>query len=119
MSVKFNLGDKAWDYELRFDFNELADAEELAHCNLLATIATWPNLSCQQMRALLYALLKPTQPKLLLSDAGELLTQDMPTVYRAIKEALRDAELLVEEEPKPPVKPAPSIEQAAPAPAAE
>ena len=102
MSVKFNLGDKPWDYELRFDFNELADAEPIAGCNLMAAIASWPNLSCRELRGLLYALLKPTQPKLLLGEAGGLLTQNMQASYGAIRQTLREADLLVEEAPAGP-----------------
>lgn len=95
MAVKFNLPNDSRDYTLGFDFNELADAEAVAEVNLLASVASWPNLSCRQMRGLVYALLKPAHPRVLLKEAGELLTRDMQTVYKAVKQTLLEAELLV------------------------
>jgi len=107
MAVKFTLENDPQAYELRFDFNELADAEPVVGCNLLAAIATWPNFSAGQMRGLLFALLKPAHPQVLLPEAGGLLTRDMGAVMRAMKQTLMEAALLmVDEEAAEPKAPA-------------
>lgn len=90
---------------LRFDFNAFAEAEEATGQNLMAAIAAWPALNCQQMRALLYALLRPAHPKVLVGEAGGLITQDLNRVWRALREALVKAELLEVEEPAADIAP--------------
>ena len=109
--VKFTLGDNPvvpgssvpYEYILQFDFNEMADAEKPAGVNLFAAIMRWPVLSCSEMRALLYALLKAANPQVLLSEAGGLLTKNTMAVMNAIAAELKENGVVseVEETPNP------------------
>jgi hypothetical protein len=110
MSVKFILEDDPQEYTLAFDFNELSEAEMVGEMNLLAAIAKWPALSCREMRCLLYALLKPAHPAVLLKEAGDLLTRDMTAVYTAVKQVLFESDVLTEDTAAP--APAPAAPEA-------
>lgn len=88
-------------YRLKFDFNELAFAEELTGLNLLRPLNDLANISGRETRAILYALLKSAEPQVLLTEAGNLLTRDSDTVTRAILIALGVP--VRPEEPKLPV----------------
>lgn len=114
--VKFTLGDNPvtpgsalpYEYILQFDFNELADAERVAGVNLFAAIMRWPVLSCSEMRALLYALLKPANQQVLLTEAGGLFTKNTMAVMTAISAALKENGVVSEVEDVPAAAPAPA-----------
>ena len=96
--VKFSFEGDPTEYALEFDFNELADAEAVAGCDLLLAVRKWPQLSCQEMRGLLYALSKPAHPKVTLKDAGALLTHNLFVAMAGMRAALLAAALLEEKE---------------------
>jgi hypothetical protein len=97
--VKFSFEGEPAEYALELDFNELADAEPIVGCNLLLAIRRWPNLSCQEMRGLLYAMSRPAHPKVALADAGALCTHNLRVVMAAIRQVLVAAEWLADAEP--------------------
>lgn len=101
MEVKFKLADDPIEYCLTFDFNQIVDAESICGCNLLSAIE-WPRaMTAAQSRGLLYALLKTAHPKVLLGEAGDLLTRDILTVSKAVLVAIFGADG-DETEPAPP-----------------
>ncbi len=88
-SVSFQLeGDQV--YSLSFDFNQICEAETVARCNLMTALAGG-GITALQTRALLYACLKTAHPQVLLSEAGWLLSQDMPKVLAALAQVLTEA----------------------------
>jgi hypothetical protein len=96
--MQFKIKDESQVYTLGFDFNALADAEAVTKHNLLAAIGAWPALGAGAARALLYALLKPAHPEVLVEEAGGLFTKDLGATWEAMKAALKEASLLVEDE---------------------
>ena len=106
--VLFEVPGDPQTYRLQFNLNELADAEELITLNLLRAIFTWPNLSGQQIRGLLYALLRAGMqvPKgntqATLEDAGAVFTKAPSVVLDALREALIVAGFIEMKEPAPP-----------------
>lgn len=75
-------------YKLAFDFNEICEAETVTSCNLLRVLGALGRATATEVRALLYAMLKPAHPLVLLKEAGELLSKDMGAVTGAISQAL-------------------------------
>lgn len=72
-------------YRLALDFNAMVEAEKASGENLLqGAFRLGPGASAAQVRGLLYALLKPWNPKVTLADAGELLTKNMVGTMRAM-----------------------------------
>ncbi len=80
--VTFNLDGDHVDYKLHFDFNEICNAEEVTGCNLGSAMVSG-NFTGKQLRGLLYAFLKTAHPQVLLSEAGDLLSRDLPTTMSA------------------------------------
>jgi hypothetical protein len=75
-------------YKLTFDYNEIARAETLTGCNLataglklMAGIAGTFVLSAVELRALLYAAMKPSFSDVTLEDAGGLLSREFAIVH--------------------------------------
>jgi hypothetical protein len=89
--ITFTLEGDPQPYILKFDFNEVCNAEAAAGCNLMQALSGVP-ITAAQTRGLLYACLKPANPQVLLSEAGALLSKDMPTVLRYLMEALGTAD---------------------------
>jgi hypothetical protein len=83
-------------YRMGFDFNVLVDAEKATGENLLEGAARLgAGSSGGQLRGLVYAVLKPHNPRVTLEEAGGLLTKDMPAVMDSL------AALFGEEKPAP------------------
>ena len=97
-------------YSLAFDFNALAVAEEISGLNLLQAMRSLGDLSVAQTRALLYAALLKKQPKLTLTEAGNLLNfRSLPVITKALGEALTNSlpeERASENPPAPDPEPA-------------
>ena len=86
------------EYRLRYDFNEIADAETVCGCNLLAPMEdiSLQSASANSLRGLLYAMVRacpydkmPARPDVLLREVGDLVRIDtlMP-IRQAIGEAI-------------------------------
>jgi hypothetical protein len=99
--VTFELDDDPQLYTLVYDFNEIADAEAVTGVNLLSAVSDMQNMSAVQLRGLLYACLKTEHPKVLVTEAGDLLSRDSMTVTKALGKVLGAAE----EEKAPPKAP--------------
>lgn len=111
--IKFTLPDDPQEYTLTYDFNEMCDAEPIVGMNLLTPIAGADLLSTRDVRGLLYALLKKAHPMVLLPEAGELMTKNLPVVTNKVIEMLglirsgeraKAPEPEVKAEPKPETK---------------
>lgn len=112
-TVTFQLEGSSKVYTLSFDFNSVCEAEERSKCNLMTALAAGGisaedqgdgvlyafflraladgGISASQIRGLLFALLRPSEPNLTLADAGWLLSQNMPLVLDAMNQALKHA----------------------------
>ena len=102
--TEFTLDGDPQVYRLAYDFNAICDAEAETQVNLLQFInavgrPVFVLLTAMQYRAMLYALLKPGHPQVLLKEAGELLSSDTSGVTAAMMRALG-----AEEEGKPAAK---------------
>lgn len=83
------------EYQLAYDFNEIAVAEQLTGLNLLTgLINLWNDLTDPKLmggaiiRGLLYAALRVAKPDTTIEDAGRLLRVDtVANVVDAIREA--------------------------------
>lgn len=63
--------------DLFYDFNVLADVEELTGCNMLAAVGHLNgNMGSKEMRALLYGLARINHPRLTLEQIGQYLRID-------------------------------------------
>ncbi|MBZ5621458.1 MAG: hypothetical protein LAQ69_22440 [Acidobacteriia bacterium] len=82
ISLKFE-GDPQ-EYRLEFDFNEVADAEPVAGCNLLAVMTRPQEMTAGQLRGLTYAALKKAHPVVTLKEAGWLITKHTAVVSDAV-----------------------------------
>jgi hypothetical protein len=81
---KLKVDDK--EFLLGYDFNDIADAEPVAGCNLLDGMGGGPNAA--QLRGLVYAMTRQTHPDLDLAGAGKLLSFDVAAKARvAVMEA--------------------------------
>lgn len=77
-----------------YDFNALAEAEEVAKCNLLHGMAGLlvSTASATQLRGLLYAALRKAHPRMTIEQAGALIRIDtMPAIREALLIAYRDS----------------------------
>jgi hypothetical protein len=90
MTRSFNIAGDPQTYTLTFDFNAICQAEQETGINLLKPLAG-AGISATETRALLYALLKPAHPLVLLSEAGELLNKHLPTVLAEVGAMLQAA----------------------------
>ena len=90
------LGIKEGAVLLKYDFNEICDAETLCGCNLMQPVCGG-GMSGIQTRALLYALLKPTNSAITVKEAGALLTFDMSGCLGAITQVLKQPRGLEDE----------------------
>lgn len=95
--VVFKLDGDEHEYRLAFDFNEICAAEVVAGCNLMSVLGGHA-VDAAQTRGLLYACLKKGHPRVLLAEAGGLLTRDMTTTLGALNELLREAGMFEEPE---------------------
>ena len=88
--MTFTLANDPQLYTLTYDFNEIADAEEVANMNLLSGVAAHGQggISSAQLRGLLYALLHTAHPAVTLKEAGDLLTRDALTVTTAFAQVM-------------------------------
>lgn len=68
------IGDKT--YQLVYDFNTMCDVEEESGVNLLTTLQNLGGMTAEQLRALLYASLKLSNPTTTLLEAGSLIRVD-------------------------------------------
>ena len=84
MKVSFKVAGEVFEYVLTYDFNALCEAEAETGVNLLQAMSDVRSMTAVQLRAMLYAGLKPANPLVLVKEAGELLTKD----YAAVMEAL-------------------------------
>jgi len=74
-------------FELAYDFNMIADAEEIAGCNLLDALEHLSAINARQLRGLLYAAVI-SKPRLTLLEAGALLRVDnISPITSALAEA--------------------------------
>ena len=80
--------DPQQSYKLCFDVNHICDAEKETGFNLLFALRNVGAMSLGHLRAMLYALLKTGHPTVLLTEAGDLLSQDMQAVTDAVWEAI-------------------------------
>lgn len=64
------------EFLLRYDFNNLADAESVADCNLLAALEDMGNTTGSQLRGLLFAMTRTHHPDLGLKQVGALIRMD-------------------------------------------
>ena len=89
-TVTFTLANDPQEYRLCYDFNEIADAEEVVGINLLTGVMGQGQgtMSSTQLRGLLYALLHKAHPEVTVKEAGELLTIDAVTVSTAFAEVM-------------------------------
>ena len=77
-------------YRLAYDFNAIAEAEQLAGCNLLQGMAsvllnTW---TAAQLRGLFYAGLRKAHPDITIQEAGAMVRIDtMPAIHTALLKA--------------------------------
>ena len=62
--------------KLAFDFNAIAEAEQLAGCNLLEGLQNLSGMTALQLRGLLFAALRKAQPKMTIQAAGALIRLD-------------------------------------------
>lgn len=102
-TVTFELEGHPHPYSLKYDFNVVCDVEAATGANLMRALAGG-QINAAETRGLLYALLKPSNPDLLLSEAGALLDEDMETVLPALTSAIQGAlnnKPIVTEEPTP------------------
>jgi hypothetical protein len=90
--VEFRLKDDPQVYKLSYDFNAICEAEAAAGCNLIQAFLFQAPLTAVQTRAILFACLKKAHPLVLLTEAGELLSRDMPVVLDALGQAMRGDE---------------------------
>jgi hypothetical protein len=75
---------------LAYDFNAIADAEEIAGCNLLAALENLSDISANQLRGLLYAAVTVAPPAVrpTLVECGEMIRLDtIATVTMALADA--------------------------------
>jgi hypothetical protein len=91
MPRSFSIEGDPQVYTLTFDFNQICEAEKETGINLLKPLAG-AGISATETRALLYALLKPAHPLVLLAEAGELLNKDLPTVLSELGAMLKAAQ---------------------------
>jgi len=87
--VEFRLKDGPQVYKLSYDFNAVCEAEAAAGCNLMQAFLLQAPLTAVQTRAILFACLKKAHPLVLLTEAGELLSRDMPVVLDALGQVLQ------------------------------
>lgn len=76
------------EYRLQYDFNQLADCEDIAGCNLLSAVARQGGNTALELRGVFYAFLHSHHPELTIHDAARLIRADtMVQVIDAIGEA--------------------------------
>lgn len=93
-------------YQLAYDFEAIAQAEELTGLSLLVGV-NWSQIGVRQIRAMLYASLLKAQPKITLDDLTPLLTvRNIAPIERALAAAW------VESTPDPEKKDEPGAEPA-------
>jgi hypothetical protein len=72
-------------YRLGYDFNAIAEAEEVTGSNLLQGLLNGGNWTARQMRGLLYAALHVAHPRITVEEVGKLIRLDtMIAVQRAV-----------------------------------
>jgi hypothetical protein len=103
--TEFTLDNDPQIYRLVYDFNALCDAEAETKENLLQYVFVIGKpsaifITAAQQRAMLYALLKPGHPQVLLKEAGELLSRDTKRVADAMVRALGIESEESDDEPK-------------------
>ena len=86
--VTFTLGDDPQVYTLIRDINAVCDVEAKTGLNL-SVFAFSAGLTASQERALLFAYLLKAHPKVLLSEAGDLLSRDEDKVLEALGKAMK------------------------------
>ena len=75
-------------YRLLYDFNDIADCEVEAGCNLLDGLQTLGQNSARQLRGLLYAMTRKTHSDMTLRAWGELVRFDtLPDITTQLGEA--------------------------------
>ena len=77
-------------YPLAYSFDAIAEAENIAGCNLLTGLENLQNLTALQLRGLLYAAMIVADPEITLKRAASLIRLDTITkVTNAMAEAYR------------------------------
>lgn len=83
--VLLKIGDT--ELLLRYDFNQIAEAESVTGCNLLLALESLSKLNANQLRGLLYAAVV-SEPRITLKEAGNLCRLDtISVVTMALSEA--------------------------------
>lgn len=105
-SIKFHFEGEIREYVLVYDFNKFCDAETETGANILSWIGG-NNRTASQLRAVLYACLKTDNPKVLLSEAGDMLNRDTGGLLACLTALIGAAvEGTEEEDETPPATPA-------------
>lgn len=76
-------------FHLTYDVNQIVEAEISTGLNLFSAMRNLDQMSAGQMRAITFSLLKGEHPKIVLKEAGELLSADPPALMDAIRKVLK------------------------------
>jgi hypothetical protein len=105
-NVALTINEKV--FQLCYDFNSIAEAENLTGINLLFSSMDFQNLDARKYRALLFAALLKGQPGITLDEAGALINNTtIPSILQALVEAWTGShpEILVDSEKADKVNP--------------
>lgn len=99
---------EAGEFQLCFDVNKVADVEAETGLNLLLPLLG--RMTTAEVRALVCAFLRTSQPLVTLKEAGDLLTRDFDTVSGALNEVFKHVHMgkFEDEPPMDPQPPAPA-----------
>ena len=108
-SIKFHFNGEDREYTLVYDYNKFCEVEAETGLNMLAAMG--PGRTMSGLRAMLYALLKTTNPKILLSEAGDMLSRDMEDVGNCVNALIATAIGIEEDQDgTTPAPPEPAVE---------
>lgn len=102
--VTFTLENDPQLYTMVYDFNRVCDAEEMLKENLFHAISNPVTMTANQCRGLVFAFLLTAHPKVLVSEAGDLLSRDSNVVTKALGKMLGASEAEPEVKKTPEVK---------------
>lgn len=92
-------------YQLTYDFEAIAAAEEATGLELLVGV-DWRKINARRIRAMLYASMVKAQPDIALKEIGKMITVlNLPKIESALVDCWMNSTPEKEEEPENPPKP--------------
>ncbi len=92
-------------YQLTYDFESIAQAEETTGIELLVGV-DWRKINARRIRAMLYASMVKAQPDITLKEIGKLITVlNLPNIESALVDCWMNSTPEKEEETENPPKP--------------